>query len=74
MSHQLLSQQDFFLYVPQICDEQIVPACSNTAQISALDSTADLPADLESWVKIPLAGTVVVYACLWNEQKVAKML
>ena len=68
MSHQLQSQQDFFLYVPQMCDEQL-PACSK-AQINTIDSTADhLPTDFENWVKIPLAETLVVYACLWNEQE-----
>ena len=51
-----------------------MPACRNMPHISAIDSTADLPANLESWIKIPLVGTVVVYACLWSEQKAVKML
>jgi hypothetical protein len=64
MSHQLQSQQDFLLYVP----EGQMSACS-TIQTSTINATADQPADFEDWVKIPLDETLVVYACLWNEQE-----
>jgi hypothetical protein len=65
MSSQVPSQNEFFIYVPSLQkDELHAHTSSGDEKRSLRIETADVPAGLRAWVKVPLAGKVCVYVSL----------
>ena len=65
MSHQVLPQNDFFIYVPSLQKDELHSHTFNEDEKSNLRvEVMKPPAKLRAWVKIPLAGTVGVYVNL----------
>lgn len=65
MSSQVLPQNEFFIYVPSLQkDELHSRALSGDEKSNLRIETADTPAGLRVWMKVPLAGKVCVYVSL----------
>ena len=64
MCIQLLSQEEFFIYVPLLHAKGSLTAESDSADENALNQPVH-----EDWVKIPLAERVVVYAHVCGEEE-----
>ncbi len=65
MSHPVLPQNDFFIYVPSLQKDEFHSHSLNVDEEPSLRVEAmKPPAKLRAWVKIPLAGTVCVYVNL----------
>lgn len=67
MSSQVLPQQDFFMYIPdfQEVTKQFREDCSSASE----KDRAGFPATFNEWVKIPLEGSMTIYAHVWNEEE-----
>ena len=65
MSSQVLPQNEFFIYVPSLQkDELHSHALSGDEKSNLCIETADVPAGLRVWMKVPLAEKVCVYVSL----------
>ncbi len=72
MHNSVLPQQDFFLYVPSQQPER-----TNTQALEAIEKQIanavlqnckeNIYPSQDSWVKIPLAEALTIYARSWNE-------
>jgi hypothetical protein len=60
MCVQVLSQEDFFLYVPAM---QNLEHSRHATKVEHVD----LPLGTSAWVRIPLSGEVVVYAHILDD-------
>jgi len=65
MGSQVLPQQDFFMYIPELQEmtRQFSKDCSDASLKAAL------PSALNNWVKIALDGQVTVYAHVWDSEE-----
>jgi len=68
---QVLPQQDFFMYMPKLCEMGIFPmvADKECSGVKSGEGYGILPSVHADWVKIPLEGQVVVYAHVWNGEE-----
>jgi hypothetical protein len=71
MGSQVLSQQEFFIYMPQQHPVNVCKQKNSTDQEAkiCLQEENGLPLlrkNRDNWVKIPLQGRVVVYARVWD--------
>jgi hypothetical protein len=67
MNSQVLPQQDFFMYIPEL---QKVKGHQKTIRrdcaAASVQGCVVLPASRGDWVKIALDGPVTVYAHIWD--------
>lgn len=66
MNNQVLPQQDFFMYIPELQkvkghQKTILRDCTASVQSCVVP-----PASRGDWVKIALDGAVTVYAHIWD--------
>lgn len=66
MNNQVLPQQDFFMYIPELQkvkehQKVILRDCATSVQGCIVP-----PASHGDWVKIALDGSVTVYAHIWD--------
>lgn len=71
MGSQVLSQQEFFIYMPQQHPTNGSKQKNSTDQEEkiCIQEENDLPLlrkNRDNWMKIPLEGRVVVYARVWD--------
>ncbi len=66
MGNQVLPQQDFFMYIPEL-QEMTRQFSKDRGDASSLKAT--LPSALNNWVKIALDGQVTVYAHIWDSEE-----
>lgn len=69
--NQLLPQQDFFMYIPEMREMEIRPLFAEKGCASAVSGEGHvvLPFVHDNWVKIPLEGQMVVYAHIWHVEE-----
>ena len=65
MNTLLQPQQDFFLYVP-VTQSKRVETRPTIDDMQSLEEC--LSASYDACIKVALAESLVVYACLWDEQ------
>lgn len=66
MGNQVLPQQDFFMYIPEL-REMTQPFSKDCSDASSLKTT--LPSALNNWVQIALDGQMTVYAHVWDSEE-----
>ena len=72
MHNHMLSQQDYFIYVPSVHDNKAYGSIE--VENRNTHGKLSLPAKGDEWIKIPLAGQVIVYARMPESEEIQSVV